>query len=75
MGNEKRWRLVLLLLVLTAGMVVLGSWQWLDREEMADDLPDLVVYSPHPAEFTQPLLDEFEKEAGVRVRLVNGGTG
>jgi len=76
MGNEKRWRFVLLLLVLAAGSVVMGSWQLLDREkETTDDLPELVVYSPHPAEFTQPLLDEFEKEAGVQVRLVNGGTG
>lgn len=76
MKREKCWRWALVLLVLVAGILVLGSWQLLGQEEeQAEDLPELVIYSPHPLEFTQPLLDEFEKEAGVRVRLINGGTG
>lgn len=76
MGNKKRWRTAMVLLVLVAVLGMCFSWQQLDEPAKAEeDLPQLVIYSPHPLEFTQPLLDEFEKSAGVRVRLVNGGTG
>lgn len=35
----------------------------------------LVVYCPHPLTFIQPLVDEFEKESGVKVDVVAAGTG
>ena len=36
---------------------------------------ELVVYSPHPQSFIQPLVDEFEGQTGISVRIVTGGTG
>lgn len=36
---------------------------------------ELVIYSPHPRDFAQPLVDEFEQQTGISVRVVQGGTG
>ncbi|MCR5536794.1 MAG: ABC transporter substrate-binding protein [Succinivibrio sp.] len=35
----------------------------------------VVVYCPAPLSFTQPLVDLYEKETGVKVELVAAGTG
>lgn len=36
---------------------------------------DLVIYCPHPLEFINPLVSEFENETGVKVEVVAAGTG
>lgn len=36
---------------------------------------DLVVYCPHPLEFINPLVSEFENQTGVKVEVVAAGTG
>ncbi|MDF2821939.1 MAG: transporter substrate-binding protein [Clostridiales bacterium] len=35
----------------------------------------LVVYSPHPLEFMDPLIQEFENRTGVSVEVIAAGTG
>jgi len=35
----------------------------------------LVVYSPHPLEFINPLVTEFENQSGITVEVVAAGTG
>ena len=35
----------------------------------------LVVYSPHPLEFIDPIIDEFESESNIIVKVVSAGTG
>jgi iron(III) transport system substrate-binding protein len=35
----------------------------------------LVVYSPHPLEFINPIVQEFEIESGIKVDVVQAGTG
>ena len=35
----------------------------------------IVVYCPHPLAFINPLVEEFEKESGVKVEVVAAGTG
>lgn len=43
-----------------------------------DDEPKergLVIYSPHPIEFIDPIIAEFEKETGILVEIVRNGTG
>lgn len=35
----------------------------------------LVVYCPHPLTFINPLVEEFEKQSGVKVEVVAAGTG
>lgn len=36
---------------------------------------DLVVYCPHPLEFINPLVSEFESQTGVKVEVIAAGTG
>ena len=40
-----------------------------------DDANKLVVYCPHPLTFINPLVEEFEKESGIKVEVVAAGTG
>lgn len=35
----------------------------------------LVVYSPHPLDFINPIVSEFETRTGIRVLVQTGGTG
>ncbi|MCR5085278.1 MAG: ABC transporter substrate-binding protein [Succinivibrionaceae bacterium] len=35
----------------------------------------VVVYNPAPLSFSQPLIDLFEKQTGIKAELVTGGTG
>ena len=36
---------------------------------------NLVIYSPHPLEFMDPLIQEFENRTGVSVEVIAAGTG
>lgn len=36
---------------------------------------DLVIYCPHPLEFINPLVSEFEKQTGIKTEVVAAGTG
>lgn len=44
------------------------------NEEKVDD-KQLTVYCPHPLEFIDPLVKEFENETGVSVEVIAAGTG
>ena len=35
----------------------------------------LVVYCPHPLDFINPVVSEFEARTGIRVQVQTGGTG
>lgn len=35
----------------------------------------LVIYCPHPLDFINPLVQEFEKQSGVKVEVIAAGTG
>ncbi len=50
-----------------------GNKEAAQKEAGGEDT--LVVYCPHPLTFIQPLVDEFEKESGVKVDVVAAGTG
>lgn len=36
---------------------------------------NLVIYCPHPLTFINPLVDEFQKQSGIKVDVVTAGTG
>lgn len=36
---------------------------------------NLVIYCPHPLEFINPLVSEFESQTGVKVEVIAAGTG
>jgi len=47
------------------------------RDDTAEAVPeaDLVVFSSHPDELATTIVDEFRERTGLRVRLVQDGTG
>lgn len=40
-----------------------------------NETKDLVVYCPHPVEFINPIISEFEADTGVSVEVITAGTG
>ncbi|CEG25774.1 ABC transporter substrate-binding protein [Bacillus sp. B-jedd] len=36
---------------------------------------ELIVYSPNPIEFNEPLVKEFEDETGIKVEVISAGAG
>ena len=38
------------------------------------DTDSLVVYSPHPLDFINPIVSEFESQTGIPVQVRTGGT-
>lgn len=40
-----------------------------------DTEEELVVYCPHPLDFINPIVSEFEEQTGIRVEVCTGGTG
>ena len=47
-----------------------------NREGSAEtDADSLVVYSPHPLDFINPIVSEFEAQTGISVQVRTGGTG
>ncbi len=41
----------------------------------AEGSQELILYSPHPLEFIEPLVNEYEAVSGVKVEVVAAGTG
>ncbi|BDU51639.1 ABC transporter substrate-binding protein [Haliovirga abyssi] len=44
-------------------------------EKEIDVINSLIVYSPHPLSFIEPLINKFESEQGVRVKIISKGSG
>ena len=45
------------------------------KEDTAKKSDKLVVYCPHPLAFINPLVQEFEKQSGIKVEVIAAGTG
>jgi len=47
-----------------------------DKAEVSDSgSKELVVYCPHPVEFINPIISEFEAKTGISTEVVTAGTG
>ncbi|MGM9988548.1 MAG: ABC transporter substrate-binding protein [Bacillaceae bacterium] len=44
-------------------------------EKTSKESKELVVYSPNPIEFNEPLIKEFEDETGIKVEVISAGAG
>lgn len=60
---------LLLVILLVIGHINISSKS--KGENLGDNL---VVVSPHPTEFIVPLVQEFERETGINVRIISCGT-
>jgi len=68
--------------ILLASLMVLSLSACGSKDEAKkDDAPiakvsdKLTVYSPHPIEFIDPVVNEFENQTGIKVEVVAAGTG
>jgi len=62
--------------MLTIGLAGCGGGDSKDAAKSAgSDENKVVIYCPHPLAFINPLVEEFEKESGVKVEVVAAGTG
>ena len=50
-----------------------GTEHGAGRDHAGDE--ELVIYCPHPLEFINPIVAEFEGRTGIRVYVQTGGTG
>lgn len=57
------------ILCMTAGLVATGT------SEAKSETGELVLYTSHATDWTEPIISEFEKHTGITVTLVSGGTG
>ena len=46
-----------------------------EKKAASADDNALVIYCPHPLTFINPLVEEFEKQSGVKVEVIAAGTG
>ena len=46
-----------------------------EKKAASADDNSLVIYCPHPLTFINPLVEEFEKQSGVKVEVIAAGTG
>ena len=68
---KKRTSLFLCLIMLTLTLAACSSGD----KKTGGDSKELTVYSPHPLEFTEPLVKDFENETGIKVELISAGSG
>ena len=63
--------------VLTTGLAGCGGTKQAGSGSAGSggDANTLVIYCPHPLTFINPLVEEFEKESGIKVEVVAAGTG
>jgi iron(III) transport system substrate-binding protein len=45
------------------------------QSAVASGSKELVIYCPHPIEFIDPIVSEFEKQTGITVEVITAGTG
>lgn len=72
MKKSKSKLLFLCLLMLAFSLVACSSNEKTNTGKKAKEL---TVYSPHPLEFTEPLVKDFENETGIKVELISAGSG
>lgn len=60
-------------LALLIALSIILSLSACSQEKNASD--QLIIYSPHPLEFIDPIVNEFENQTGIKVEVVAAGTG
>ena len=77
--KKKAYRLCLLAMAAVLFTGCSGAGPLKNRAEgitdTGTDTDSLVVYSPHPLDFINPLVSEFEAQTGISVQVRTGGTG
>ena len=60
--------------LLACGMLCLSSCSRQNKKSVQVAKPDLIVFTPHPAEKTEEIIREFRQRTGLTVHELHGGT-
>lgn len=71
--KKYKWNMVTAAMVLSACLGGCSGGRADPAVEYADEA--LVIYCPHPLEFINPVVSEFEARTGIQVEVHTGGTG
>ena len=63
------------LVIIIALAIIAGCSQQEEEPVSTPQAEKLVVYSPHPVALLKPLLTQFERETGIPVEVIRGGSG
>ncbi len=77
---KKKFGLLLTSLIMAISMAGCGNGAsntaaTSEKADAGSGSNELVIYCPHPLEFINPLVDEFETQTGISVEVVAAGTG
>lgn len=77
---KKKFGLLLTSIIMAISMAGCGSSAnniaaTSEKADASSGSNELVIYCPHPLEFINPLVDEFETQTGISVEVVAAGTG
>lgn len=73
--KKSKFLSITLLFVLSIFTILAGCSSDDDKTSGGKDSKELVVYSPNPIEFNEPLIKEFEDETGIKVEVISAGAG
>lgn len=73
--KKSKFLSITLLFVLSIFTILAGCSSDDDKTSEGKDSKELVVYSPNPIEFNEPLIKEFEDETGIKVEVISAGAG
>jgi len=75
----KKWISLLVTMVFLGGVLAGCGGGQKEQAKAAkgsgEESNKLVVYCPHPLSFINPLVQEFEKQSGIKVEVIAAGTG
>ena len=60
--------------LLACGMLCFSSCSRQNKKSVQVAKPDLIVFTPHPAEKTEEIIREFRQRTGLTVHELHGGT-
>lgn len=66
----KKFLSILTAVVMAASLGACGG-----KQETKSASDKLVIYSPHPLEFIDPIVNDFENQTGIKVEVVAAGSG
>jgi len=70
----KMQKKIMIFALLACGMLCLSSCSRQKKQNITPAKPDLVVFTPHPADKTEAIIREFRQRTGITVQEIHGGT-
>ncbi len=63
------------IIVIFLALIYFALSETTSEDKLSQNRDKLVIYAPHPVEFIDPIIDEFERSSQIEVTVVRSGTG